>query len=884
MQPITILRSAGIALAKTWLADGSIDDYGRAKNFTWYQSHVDTIDDLHRALLELQGCQNDCIIRGQPGEAAAVAKRAGKRIERNLDNFVDDPSTLFMVDVDKFALNVDEAGVLEDPQAALQRFVDQRMPEPFHDVSYVWQLSSGMGHPTKAAQLRAHLWFLLEEPLTCEQAEAWAKQYVPAADHTVHRRVQVNYTAAPLTVDGGPVDPYAGKRVGLARGVLGDVVSIPPSMPVPTIEAVRVRRAARATGMVDPRSKPGVIGALCRAFEPHAIVDLFPEHFEAGSKPERITWLHGGGTPEGIYVTDDALHLGNTHATAPTDRALNLFDFIRLHVFGELDGDGDYDLDPTAAPAYQATLKWAREQPAVLEEMQETVDQAHARLDAKAEAQAAASEASAEADQAKDESLQQRIASAATTRQLQALVANWKTDRSISQTDRDRVALQLQQATRRTEGGRGLPMKTVRSWVTPETVDVAELRRAVFPDVGPDGQVLGTIGNLEALCRSLGATVRYDMIRKRQDVLAAGKPGYIDEQADNATFAWVTSEAAKVGMPHQANQLKLYLTELAARNPYNPVLEWIESEPWDGRSRIDELLKTITLRKGFEPGLAKMILRKWLIQAVAMAATDAPLQSRGVLVLSGPQYVGKTRWFKSLVRGHENLAILGRQIDPHNKDDVKIAISHWICELGEIDGTFKRDVAAIKAFLANVEDTFRLPYAPAESKFQRRTVFTASVNGDEFLVDDTGNTRFWVLIVEAMNHEHDIDMQQLWAEMLHAWREGEQHWFAANEMAQVNAHNEQFVVREPIAEAVITRFQFDDAKLEPENYVWVWRTPTEIANLCGYSKPTRGDLQSLGRVMTKITGEDSKSDGLVRRRRVPLLRTEVEFDELPEAA
>jgi putative DNA primase/helicase len=44
-------------------------------------------------------------------------------------------------------------------------------------------------------------------------------------------------------------------------------------------------------------------------------------------------------------------------------------------------------------------------------------------------------------------------------------------------------------------------------------------------------------------------------------------------------------------------------------------------------------------------------------------------------------------------------------------------------------------------------DKLRLPYARTDSEFQRRTVFAASVNPEEFLQDETGNLRWWVLPV-----------------------------------------------------------------------------------------------------------------------------------------
>jgi hypothetical protein len=872
---LTILRTLGPSLAKTWLADGTISDYDSARQYHPRSVGFDGVAGLHQVLTRLAGQPRECIVRGV---LQAEAKKSAAPVLRRLDVFEDAPSPLFMVDVDNWEL---EDG--EPIEQAIEGFIEKCLPECFQGTSYVWQLSGSMGHPTKVGQLRAHLWFLLEEPMTCAEAEAWAKLHVPAADHTVHRCVQVNYTAEPVRHDGAPADPHAGHRLGLVQGMF-DTVIVPDDMPVPAV-TTHVERGSRATGMVDPRGKAGIIGALCRAYSPYDLPTLFPDVFARGSKPERLTWLAGGGSAEGCRVTDDGQHLYNSHATSPIGgHAANLFDTVRTHVFGHLDADIDPDViefEPNAAPSYRAALDWARTLPEVSAELDPSTPAAAEKAEAVIEEvrDAAAERELANAGDAEERvsNLEQRIAAAPTILHLKTHIAReLAKNKSISPEDRERIAIRMQRRTKDIEG-KALPISLVRGWLEPARVDPD----AAFPDVGPEGEILGTIENLEVLCGRLSVTMHYDVIRKTQDILAPGM-AYIRDQKDNASFAWLQSAAAKVRMPHNANQLKGYVCEICARNPYNPVLEWIESTPWDGRERVDELMATVTLAPDFDAATARKILRKWLIQAVAAAASPVPLQTRGVLVFTGEQYLGKSRWVKALLPGHEDLAILGRQIDPHNKDTIKIAISHWIAELGEIDATFKRaDQAALKAFLSNDEDAFRLPYAPAESKFQRRTVFVASVNGEEVLLDDTGSTRYWCLPVTAMNHEHRVDMQQVWAEVLEAWRLGEQHWFERDEMAAVTRSNRRFETSDPVEETLRTRFDWSSPRDGSGDALWVWRTATEIAGMCGL-KPERGTLSRLGSLIKKITHEPSKSDGDLRRRRVPIARTECRMEELPQ--
>lgn len=878
---LVLLRSLGPVLAKTWLANGSIANYDNARQFHLEVRDPADIHELYRLLQELAPDPQACLIRGRPrGEAESTL--AGP-ILRNLDTFEDAPSNLFMLDLD--GVPMDGIGT---PQAALERFVLDELPPCFHDVSYVWQLSGSMGHPTKAGQLRAHAWFWLADPLTCAEAEAWAKQYVPKADHTVHRTVQINFTADPVTEDGAPVDPYAGHRLGFVQGLLGDALSI-ANMPVPERAAQQLARSDRATGMKDPRDAPGIVGAFSRAYGPTQLPELWPDVFEAGRLPERITWLLGGGTPEGIRVADNGTHLLNTHATSPmgNGRAHRMWDFVRKHVFGHLDEAFDPEalaLDPSAAPSWRAMADWARAQP----EVREQLDDSAAVVQVIEQAQANNLEREAQRAEGAGERmsrLKDQVQRMPSLHDLEYRLARpLATANEMTESHREELAIAIQRRTKEL-AGKAFPIATVRSWLTPCLPDLT----AIYPHLDKDGNLLRTIQNLETLCNRLGVVIRYDVIRKRQDILAPGM-AYTRDQNDSAAFAWLDSAANEAGMRFTPGQLRGYVCEISARNVHNPVLEWLESCGWDGVSRIDELTATVTLAEGFDRSLARKILRKWMIQAVAAAASPLPLQTRGVLVFAGEQYLGKSRWIKSLLPGHEDLAILGLTVDPHDKDTKKTAISHWIAELGELDGTFKKsDIAALKAFLANDEDAFRLPYAPADSKFQRRTVFAASVNAEEdFLVDSTGNTRFWVCPVTGMDHEHKINMQQLWAEMLHAWRAGEPHWFERGEMELINTSNERFAQEGGLSQRCRTFFPWEEAKRGHPDVLWVWRSVVDIASMLGAPHATTFERKELGATIGKLTKEKSQSRNGARFRRIPMWRSQLDLDatelDMKEAA
>lgn len=392
-----------------------------------------------------------------------------------------------------------------------------------------------------------------------------------------------------------------------------------------------------------------------------------------------------------------------------------------------------------------------------------------------------------------------------------------------------------------------------------------------LPDINSQGKPLATIENLTEICDRLDVTVRYNVISKEEEILIPGESFLMDNSA-NASLAWMESWCARFRMP--TGNLSGLLTYLADKNPFNPVARWIQSKPWDGTSRLQQLFDTVTEKhpRYLPDGrrLRDVLILRWMLSAVDAAFNPNGVSAHGVLVFQGDQYVGKTKWFKQLAPADLNVIKEGVILKPDDRDSVKQACSFWLVELGELDSTFRKsDIAALKAFITNRTDVLRRAYARKESQYARRTVFFGSVNPKEFLHDPTGNRRYWTIELASLNLNHGIDMQQVWAEVYQLLQQGHGYYLTPEEMDVLNSHNEDFQVIDPVEERIQTKLLWDAPPVE-----WTWHTATEVLLKVGIDRPNQSDATKAAHSIRKLNGGNARKSNGKNLLLVPPLVTE----------
>lgn len=220
--------------------------------------------------------------------------------------------------------------------------------------------------------------------------------------------------------------------------------------------------------------------------------------------------------------------------------------------------------------------------------------------------------------------------------------------------------------------------------------------------------------------------------------------------------------------------IERYLNVIVGENVKNPLLDSIKAVKWDGVKRLQQVFDILHI----EDKLSKIFLYKWFLQAIAMlhnGDNGKKFAPEFVLVLQGRQGTGKTRFFQHLCP--QNYWGEGETVDPRDKDTLIRITSKWIVEIGEIGSTMKKDVDILKAFLTRGTDDCRPPYGKKSMEYPRKTVFVATVNETEFLLDTTGNRR-WAVIpldpalrIDYASQIKTFDTMQFWAEIYHYMQE-----------------------------------------------------------------------------------------------------------------
>lgn len=478
----------------------------------------------------------------------------------------------------------------------------------------------------------------------------------------------------------------------------------------------------------DPTLKPGIIGAFCRCYSvSEAISEFLPDVYEPTATEGRYTYTKGS-TAGGLVVYDDKWAFSH-HGTDPIGgREVNAFDLVRIHKFGDLDEQTGEETPVTKLPSYRAMEDFAGAIPTV-----------------KADAVAHGLRQSAEeafGDELPDESGQ------------------------LEDLERKKPVIQ------RVLARHGRADKRNNLVCDPYTV------RLILEE-DPD----------------LRGSVRYDCFADRAELIRDLPWGKVSE--DHRTWT-----------DHDDNDLLVYLSKyygitgkqtiidthdtVIAQSSYHPVREYLKGLAWDGVERLDTMI--IDYLGAEDNELTRLMTRKHMVAAVARIMKPGTKYDYA-LTLSGPEGLGKTTLVSKLgMEWFDNSFSSG---DVGDKSSMEQVQGRWLIELGELVSVKKNTNEAFKHFLSKERDKFRPAYGRKSIEVPRQCVFWATTNERCYLKGDTGNRRFWTVYVGEDISTKDVfamgqaDVDQLWAEAVERWKQGEALYLPARLEAQARERAEE---------------------------------------------------------------------------------------------
>lgn len=248
------------------------------------------------------------------------------------------------------------------------------------------------------------------------------------------------------------------------------------------------------------------------------------------------------------------------------------------------------------------------------------------------------------------------------------------------------------------------------------------------------------------------------------------KPGWSD-----ADLASLTAYLDRVYHIFSPSKLKNALLTITAERSFHPIKEYLEGLPeWDRKKRLETLLIDYLGAEG--SSYVRAVTRKTLVAAVARVY-EPGIKFDTVLVLSGPQGIGKSMFFAKLggVWFSDSLTIS----DMRDKTGAEKLQGFWIMEIGEMNGIKKVEVETVKSFASRQDDKFRVAYGTVVESHPRQCVICGTSNSQHFLRDVTGNRRFWPVQVtgECEKYPWNMDkalLEQIWAEALTLYNAGEE--------------------------------------------------------------------------------------------------------------
>jgi hypothetical protein len=287
---------------------------------------------------------------------------------------------------------------------------------------------------------------------------------------------------------------------------------------------------------------------------------------------------------------------------------------------------------------------------------------------------------------------------------------------------------------------------------------------AIWDKLDRNGIPRPTRTNTRRALRALGIVCRYDSFHDRFiiDSESSGDGKDLKEMALKLGEKILKAFRFEPGV----RPTEEAIIQLAMRNAFDPVADYLNSLKWDGKPRLDRWLVTYL---GAEDTELNRGFGRIALTAAVRRVRHPGVKFDPIVVLEGLMGTQKSKAIETLA-GTENFSdqtILGAR----DKEQQELLAGVWLYEIADLTNIRKTEVEHIKAFASRTHDRARPAYGHTRVDRPRRCILFATTNNDHYLKEP--DRRFWpvrtsTIDIEALKRDRD----QLWAEAAQQESEG----------------------------------------------------------------------------------------------------------------
>jgi hypothetical protein len=296
---------------------------------------------------------------------------------------------------------------------------------------------------------------------------------------------------------------------------------------------------------------------------------------------------------------------------------------------------------------------------------------------------------------------------------------------------------------------------------------------------------------------------------------------------------------------------------------FHPFRTYLDSLPkWNGTDDgIRVLSMTVQVKPPDDGDAAKeqelfyRMLKKWLVGMVAGWLDEEEVNS-SILVLLGPQGVGKTTWFSHLLppelRRYFNIKTNSARMT--NDDIIALSRSGLVC-LDELDSMKSEENNKLKTVSTMRFSDVRQPYDIFAEHRKIIASFCGTGNNVQFLNDPSGNRRWLPFEVESIVSPRDIpfDYEAIYAQAYALYLQGYEYYFTDVENGFINKRNQQrFCVSDPELELVEEYFR-RPTENNPGEFITSSRAADIVSTFSYHVKPV-----AIGRALARYGFESGR--------------------------